>query len=171
MVSRIDPAAKTHVSRFDRICAPTGAGSLHLREAGEADQHCYGFAGAHLNVKAVAAVGVSLRQRRDDVSTGAQEKLKLPVRVGDDGAAGARDGIPGGRTLRKREAGMRERAPGVAARRSLAPQPPQIPAKFRPSGFAVERAPTLLQQDGGDCKRCGHISPPPAEGEAEEQCE
>jgi len=102
-------------------CRSSGScSSLHLREAGKADQHWGGFAGAHLNVEAIAAVGVPLRQRSDEVGPGGQEKLKVPVRVGGDSAAGAREGIPGGRTLRKREARVRERAPGVAAGGSLA---------------------------------------------------
>jgi len=102
----------------------TGRPDIDVVDRGVAAQQARditGFEGACLlafGLAAFAAAGVSLRQRSDYVSTRGQEKLKVAVRVGGDDVTGAGDGIPGGRTLRKREAGMREWAPGVATGRS-----------------------------------------------------
>jgi hypothetical protein len=95
------------------------AGSLHLREADEAHDRGRGFASSDLYGEACAAVGVSLRQRSDEVAADGQAKREAAARVGCDDAGRTRDRVARCGMARKREAGVRERAPGVAAGRSL----------------------------------------------------
>jgi hypothetical protein len=73
-----------------------GLGSLHLREADEADERGRGFASSDLYAEARTAVGVSLRQRSDDVGSGGQAKREAASRVGCDDAPRTRNRVAGG---------------------------------------------------------------------------
>jgi hypothetical protein len=89
---------------------------FHLREAVEADKRGCGLAGSDVNDDTCAAVGVSLRQRSDEVATSGQAKRETSTCIGGDDAACARDGVAAGCTLREGETGVSEWAPRVARR-------------------------------------------------------
>jgi hypothetical protein len=75
---------------------------------------------------------VSLRQRRDDVGTGAaQEKLKLPVRVGGDGAAVPGMGFP------EAERCASEKRACTNRRRGLQPGVPSRTGPGQPNEISV----------------------------------
>jgi hypothetical protein len=119
-----NPRASRVLKWAEPSCGPvTGAGSFHLREAVEADKCGGGLAGSDVNDHRCAAVGVSLRQGSDELGTNGQAKREASPRIGADGAADAEDRVAAGCTLRDRETGVSEWAPGIAAGRSLAHRP------------------------------------------------